>query len=495
MHLLKRILLLLLSHHSRGMDGCKGLFARSDGVDVDFGERYWKCGDVCTHYESECFCGNETLKYDDGRWCCGSQCTSGSCLRWKEKKEKINGEWVGTGELHKEGDEPYYCIEWAPAVCTTGVLLNLTETCNKICNEHPQDKYRDYFSPRSHVFACRAADSCIKEGEVNFDGIKDSTGEDKEYKPTICTGDSSCDGELTWCKQEERKNETCPNIVGLGKKFTRCLPILRGGENNTTHDRVNGIPGQCYHKQKSKDGIIYHCLDRTDEDPFQREGSGTNEPKINLNELNKCTDKNGDAGFHCGETGNWDDCVAFIYWCSGDFSPSECPALGANILTNNPRVCQNISIWRDKSCGDEYLIRCRASKSGECTTKGSWGVERNHYGCKDGSDLYRPIVNRAGHRLFAVNSGHSVDEELIKAKENNGPIDNSNKGQPGGSIDNSHSYLDDYDLLKQSKESREKYKQSSTVSCGNHQAENCAACAQVNESAQKKFSLKGSLSL
>ena len=102
------------------------------------------------------------------------------------------------------------------------------------------------------------------------------------------------------------------------------------------------------------------------------------------------------------------------------------------------------------------------------------------------------------NRLFAVNSGHSVGEELIKAKENNGPIDNSHKGQPGGSIDNSHSDLDDYDLLKQSKESREKYKQSSTVSCGNHQAENCAACAQVNESAQKSFptdSLKGSLSL
>ena len=31
-----------------------------------------------------------------------------------------------------------------------------------------------------------------------------------DYKQSICTGDSSCEGEQTWCKQEERKSEICP---------------------------------------------------------------------------------------------------------------------------------------------------------------------------------------------------------------------------------------------------------------------------------------------
>ena len=30
------------------------------------------------------------------------------------------------------------------------------------------------------------------------------------YKQSICTGDSSCEGEQTWCKQEERKSEIPP---------------------------------------------------------------------------------------------------------------------------------------------------------------------------------------------------------------------------------------------------------------------------------------------
>ena len=66
-------LLLLLPHNNQGMDGCQG----------EYGSDYWKCGDVCTYYEEQCTCGNSTFKHADGKWCCGTNCTGGNCLRWK----------------------------------------------------------------------------------------------------------------------------------------------------------------------------------------------------------------------------------------------------------------------------------------------------------------------------------------------------------------------------------------------------------------------------
>ena len=42
---------------------------------------------------------------------------------------------------------------------------------------------------------------CVKEGEVNTRTYT--------YRPTICTGNPSCEGEVAWCKKDERKNEKC----------------------------------------------------------------------------------------------------------------------------------------------------------------------------------------------------------------------------------------------------------------------------------------------
>ena len=85
-------------------------------------------------------------------------------------------------------------------------------------------------------------------------------------------------------------------------------------------------------------------------------------------------------------------------WCSKKMFRKECPVLGADIFTNNPRVCQEYNLWQDKPCWHEDLIRCKAGDSGQCVDNFNWGIEgEKHWdgseaSCKDGSDLYRPIV-------------------------------------------------------------------------------------------------------
>ena len=211
-------LLLLLPHNGQGMDGCKGF-----GKDVfgDYGRDYWKCGDICTYHKSQCSCGGEEIGVGDNKWCCGGvNCEGGKCLEWREKPW-----WKQSypGERYKEGDDPYYCAKWSPAVCTTGVVQNLNESCAGECNYHPEDEGRNEWASRSYVAACSNNTICVKEGEGK------TNPNDRTYKPTICTGDASCDGELQWCQSEERKNETCPS------GFTRCPGL----------NRNKSMSGQC----------------------------------------------------------------------------------------------------------------------------------------------------------------------------------------------------------------------------------------------------------
>ena len=123
-------LLLFLPHNSQAEDGCQG----------EYGHLYWRCGDVCTAAyapEQNCTCGGETFSPNDGKWCCGTNCTGG-CLERKQG--------------YKDGDHPLYCVEWSLAICTNGVALPLNESCNGVCNYHPEDKYRDTRGiSRSHV--------------------------------------------------------------------------------------------------------------------------------------------------------------------------------------------------------------------------------------------------------------------------------------------------------------------------------------------------------
>ena len=213
-------LLLHLPHNGQGMDGCER---------GHWGAEYWKCGDICTYRKEKCSCGGKRFNVERSKWCCGGvNCEGGKCLEWENS-------W------NREGDQPKYCAKWSPAVCTTGVVQNLNESCLGECNYHPEDKHRNSKANRSYMAACFNNTICVKEGARN-------TGYPHEYKPTICRGDSGCDGELQWCQSEERKNETCPGDL------TRCPGL----------NRNQSISGQCIERDQMRDRET-HCIDRSDE--------------------------------------------------------------------------------------------------------------------------------------------------------------------------------------------------------------------------------------
>ena len=390
-------LLLLLTNNGQADDGCQG----------KHGYVYWRCGDVCTSaYDStkqDCTCGGQTFGFDDGKWCCGRNCTGG-CLEWKR-------------EDNIDGDHPLDCAHWSPVNCTNGVALPLEQSCNGLCNENPDDEHRNTVSSRSHVASCANTSTCVKEGE----GITGSNN-GIPFTPTICTGDSSCEGELAWCRKDERKNETCPT------GFIQCSSNLGGSKKKKKgSSETNRIPGQCIDPAKAKDGSTYHCLDRTDENPFQEVGKSTNQQKIDFARLKKCTNRRGKPGLECGgkESSN---CIYMGDWCKGNMFRHKCPVLGTDIYTNTPKVCQEYRFWQDKPCWNEDQVRCRAGHSGQCVGDYSgnyWGIEeakdRDGFGasCKDGSDLYRPIT---------VNAEEPSTPQVWKTR----PVDEDNFNQKGG---------------------------------------------------------------
>ena len=89
-----------------------------------------------------------------------------------------------------------------------------------------------------------------------------------------------------------------------------------------------------------------------------------------------------------------------FWWCDDRYS-KDCPVLGLGIHTggtNNLAICEEYKFWQDKPCYNDDWIRCRAGYSGKCAFNKYWGVEgakddgKDVITCKDGSDLYRPIV-------------------------------------------------------------------------------------------------------
>ena len=304
----------------------------------------------------------------DGEWCCGTNCTRGHCLDWSR-----NG----------------HCFSWSQT-CTTGVALQLNESCKGECNYN-----RDFRT--SYAAVCANTSICVKEWDETSAHI---------HSRSICSGNSNCEGELAWCKKEERKNEECPSNGPITRAM--CSPTLGGSKGGS---ETNRIPGQCIEERKAKDGRIYHCLDRTDENPFRGAADDTIRNQIDFAKIRNCT-TDGNPGLECGGKES-SKCVAIEDWCE-DYPNIECPLLGPGIFTNNPAVCRYFTFWQGKPCGRSE-IRCRAGNSGQCVDKQYWGVlgaknpilipetypgfatEKDIFGnnetsCNDGSDLYRPIL-------------------------------------------------------------------------------------------------------
>ena len=336
-------------------------------------------------------------------------------------------------------------------------MLFGTLYCKGVCNYYEGDEGRSAYTSRSHVAICTDTNICVKEGEGN-------TWIDSTFRPNICTGDSNCEGELDWCREEGRKEEKCP------EGFTRCLRI---GSNKAGGHGTKSIPGQCMEDSKWRDGKENNCLDRSDEDPFQETASSTNkETIIDFGSLKNCKDKYGDPGLECGgqESSN---CIPMDDWCS-EYS-IECPVLG--IWTNNPVLCANNYFWSKQSCGTLgpfNLIRCRAGNIGRCMFPPNWGVEGE--GCPDGSDKYRPIKEpaeaedpdrqaspEAGSNDQSSNGKQSnSDEDVGKEKVKTSEVHGSLHFQP--QVWKTESWTDeDYNRKYEGKEEGAKYTKDSTT--------------------------------
>ena len=308
----------------------------------------WRCNGVCMGIgalNTKCQCCDKTFGYEDLKWCCNN------------------------------------------------VVLNLSESCEGRCNYYPNDTNRNEIHARSFVaLTCDGNETvCVQEGEASM--------YEKLYKPTICTGKPSCDKELAWCQDQERKGEKCPD------GFVRCPGI---SSKKKAGNSTKSISGQCVDQRKLRDGEVNECLDRSDEDPFQEGKISTSKEAaiVDMTRLKRCADEvDGKKylGLECGEQDDWPSpCIPMYRWCSDSSFNLRYPVLGTNstdIYINNPKVCANTSFWRQQPCGkhdSKDMIRCRGSNAGQCVEKSDWGLEDkdilgNDVNCQDKSDIYRPI--------------------------------------------------------------------------------------------------------
>ena len=363
------LLLLFLPHETQGMDGCEGL--------------RWRCNDECIRIDVDCQCGDETLGSGD--------------------------ETSSDDETFVSGDETfgYDDLKW----CCNNVAINLSQNCEGQCNYYPNDEYRNERSARSFVPVICGGNktTCVQEGE--------GSRQDLAYKQTICTGKSSCDKELVWCREEERREEKCPT------KHVHC-PGIRS--NKKTGNSTKSIPGQCVDRRKLEDGEVNDCLDRSDEKPLEEGEDSTIKDLaiINLDRLEICTGEGGDIGLECGEQEHFpSSCMPMLVWCLPGFVNFKCPVLGTNsrdIYTNNPTICANTTFWRQKPCGKWYgevFFRCKGNYSGQCVSVSNWGDEGSLASCRDGSDKYRLIKQPAikeenpNHQTASIQTWNSNNNE------------------------------------------------------------------------------------
>ena len=132
----------------------------------------WRCGNTCIREYTECNCGGEIFKKEDGKWCCqDSPCTGkGKFNKWDK---------YYYGERDEEGRE-------IGADCT-GTALNLTQACNQTCNYYEKDRHRNVNGVLRSYVACNATNltisQCIPEGQER-DGVFDcrNRGDEEAFR-------------------------------------------------------------------------------------------------------------------------------------------------------------------------------------------------------------------------------------------------------------------------------------------------------------------------
>ena len=293
--------------------------------------KHYRCGDECTAKVGDrdwlwiepCECGGEYVDID--HWCCMSpdnNCTTNF-----------------TSARQSERNPHKYL---APMKCQ-GKVISSGQTCNGECKPQSKAILGQTYIPAAwqlpgHQRACSAniSSPCV-------DGYD------------LCHGEPMCPdkSDLRWCLGDNYHNRT-----GL----TTCTRHIRSQVvwDNDVFD------GQ------------FHCLDRSDEDPFllydQRINRGAPE-------LRNCTNSTRPSFW----PQNW-------FWTSSGYLTEdyECiPAWywwrkGRSNLTKstqivNPRICGDFSVWSDKPCGPDNAMRCFGHWSGECILKGEFGVKAGFF--------------------------------------------------------------------------------------------------------------------
>ena len=162
----------------------------------------------------------------------------------------------------------------------------------------------------------------------------------------LCHGEPKCPdkSDLRWCLKDNYQNQT-------------------GIMHCTKH-----IKSQLVWYEDMYDGQ-YHCLDRSDEDPFllydQRiNASGT--PQVeSCNNATWPPWMTGGKWTPHGWMTKEHECISQVFWCKRDLYGM---VTSPEVLS--PKTCEDFSLWRDKPCAGQDWMRCFGHWSGQCIQKG-----------------------------------------------------------------------------------------------------------------------------
>lgn len=142
----------------------------------------WICGDTCIDGDygegAECKCGGEIFNHTAQMWCCNNKPCEG-----RGKKNRYNT-WLG--EKDKKGRR-------IGAECN-GTALKLEKPCNGKCNDHQEDRFRNFLGLVRSYRACKVKNisttQCIREDKYLDGDLECRNRADEEIFQTSI-GDTS----------------------------------------------------------------------------------------------------------------------------------------------------------------------------------------------------------------------------------------------------------------------------------------------------------------
>ena len=391
------------------------------------GTGFWRCGDICISVnplednvtKPVCHCGSAILDtyrlVIEQTWCCSDEPCDGLGSFYHH---------LGMGSGYTGGGN-----------CTNGKVLHLSQPCKGKCNANDNDLDTLLFHSRT-TEPCATANNvsdvtqCIPQREKNnnvFTCINradenpfatydttDMTSLDLNVILTSCTtgpskinlragvlpgslglrcphflyGPEECAPLWTWCK---RSNPTFCDYGRIGFLISDRSVCSNASfwQQHTCGDskykRCNGTnPGQCI-------GVDQEC----DEDLPDQPHLNPTDKTLDLDNLLPHCDYNfgiigQSPGLRCPKEVFGLGCLPLSSWCQTESSTKDC---GYGIYSTDPRICQNMTFWKNKYC-PESMHRCNGANPGQCG-------HAIFLPCSDGSDRVEPLpeIGHCGEKL------------------------------------------------------------------------------------------------